>query len=93
MPDCRQTEIHHADFAAAVEHDVCRLQVAMDDAALMCGGKSGAQLPGDLGRLVLGEAADAAKGCRQVFAIDVFHREVEQAFRFADVVDTADVGM
>ena len=30
---------------------------------------------------------------RQVFAVDVFHREKVTAFDFADVVDAADVGM
>ena len=39
------------------------------------------------------QAADALQQRRQILAVDVFHREEVTAFKLADVVDAADVGM
>ena len=77
--------------ARAVEHDVRRLQVAMEDAPLVRRGQPGAELPRDLERLVLGQPADAAQQRRQVLAVHVLHREEQLAVDLADVVDAADV--
>ena len=88
-----QSEIGEQHLAAAVEHDVGRLQVAMQHALFVRGGESGAELARDLERLVAGQPADAPQQRAQVFAIHVFHREEVQPFDFAEVVDAADVGM
>ena len=56
-------------------------------------GQTGAELPRDLHRLVLRQAADAAQQRRQVLAVDVLHREEVLAVDLADVVDAADVGV
>ena len=66
-----EAEVHHAHFACAVEHHVGRLQIAMDDAALMRGGEARAQLSRDVGGFVFGESADPAERAREVFAVDV----------------------
>jgi hypothetical protein len=77
----------------AVDHHVRRLQVAVEDAALVRGGNPRADLPRDFDRLVLGEAADAAEQRREILAVDVLHREERGAVGVADVVGPADVAM
>ena len=88
-----QAEIGDHDLAAAVEHDVGGLQVAMENAFGVRGGESGAKLARDLDGLVLRQAADAAQQRGQVFAVDVLHGEEGLAVDFAHVVDAANVGM
>ena len=63
----------------------------MDDAALVRGGEPGADLPRDLERAVLREAADAAEQRREILAVHVLHRQERVAVDLADVVDAADV--
>ena len=82
-----------ADFARAVEHHVRRLEVTMQDAPVVRGRQSGAQLPRDVDRLVLGQAADAPQQRGEVLAVDVLHRQEVLAVGFADVVHAADVRM
>ena len=65
----------------------------MQDALLVGGGDAGAELPGDLHRLVLGQAADAPQQRGQILAVDVLHRQVVLAIHLADVEDAADVGV
>ncbi len=65
----------------------------MDDAAVVRGGESRAELPRELDRAILRQPSDAPQQRRQVLAIDVFHREKRVAFELADVVDAADVRM
>ena len=93
MGQAGQAEIHDQDFAAPVEHDVGRLQIAVQHAFVVRGGQAGADLARDLQRFVGGQAADAAQQRRQVFAVDVFHGEERLIVGFADVVDAADIGM
>ena len=92
-PNRGQAEVHHAHSAGAVEHDVGRLQIAMDDAALMGGGESRAQLARDVGGFVFRESANPAERAREVFPVDVLHREIQEAVGLADVVDAAHVGV
>ena len=89
----RQAEVHDADLAGAVEHDVGRLQVAMQDAALVRRREARAELPRDLERLVLRQPADAAQQRREILAVHVLHRQEQLPVDLADVVDAADVGM
>ena len=87
----RDAEVGDADVAVAVEHDVGRLQVAVQHAALVRGGDARAELPRDLNRLVLRDAADAAEQRGQILAVDVLHRQEAAAVGFAEVVEAADV--
>ena len=89
----RKPEVHDADSSTAVEHDVRRLQVAMNHAALMRRCQSGAQLTRDIRGFVFRETADAAERRREILAIDVLHRQIELAGSLADVVYAAHVGM
>ncbi len=92
-PNRGQTEIHDAYPAIAVQHHVGWLQIAVDDAALMGGGEPGAQLARDVGGLVLRESANPTERAREIFPVDVFHREIEQAVGLPDVVHAAHVGV
>jgi hypothetical protein len=65
----------------------------VQDPLLVGGGESRAELAGYLNGFVLREAADSPKQRCKVFSVDVLHREVVLAIDFADVVNTADVGV
>ena len=70
----RQTEVGDAQLALPVEHDVARLQIAMHHAFVVRGGQAGAELAGDLQRLVLRQPPDAPQQRGQILAVHVFHR-------------------
>ena len=82
-----------ADLAGAVDHHVRRLEIAMDDAALVGGGQPGADLPGDLEGAVLRKASDPAEQRCEVLAVHVLHRQESVALDLVYVVDAADVRM
>jgi len=63
----------------------------VNDAALVRGGDAGAQLAGDVDRLVRREAADAAEQRREIFAVDILHGQEAAAVGVAQVVEAADV--
>ena len=86
-----QAEVHDARAAAAVDHHVGRLQVAVQDAAVVRRGEARAELARDLERLVLRQPADPPEQRRQILAVDVLHREEVPAVHLADVVDAAHV--
>ena len=88
-----EAEVGDPDLAGAVEHDVRRLQIAMDDAAFVRRGEAGADLARDFDRAIVGKAADAPQQRRQLLAVHVLHRQEGVAVDLADVVDAADVGM
>jgi hypothetical protein len=70
-----------------------RLEIAVQDAALVRRGHTGANLPRHFNRLLLREAADASQQRRQILAVHVFHRQERAAVGIADVVGAADVAM
>ncbi len=78
---------------AAVDHDVRRLQVPVQHPRLVGRGEAGAELPGDLHRLVLWKATDPAEEGGEVLAIDVLHRQEVDALHLTHVVHAADVRM
>jgi hypothetical protein len=55
-----QPEVGDLGPSAAVDHDVGRLQIAVENPLLMSRRETGAKLPRDLDRLVLWKPADAA---------------------------------
>jgi len=82
-----QAEVGDACVAAAVDHHVGGLQVAVQDPALVGGGQAGGDLAGDLHRAVAGQAADAGEQRGQVLAVHQLHRDEGVALALADVVD------
>ena len=90
--DFGQAEVGHIGLVVAVEEDVRRLQVAVDDAV----GVQMLDRPGDDAH----QPHDRVEGKRlagdplgQALAFDVFHGEVVLAVVLADVVDLRDVGV
>ena len=92
----RQTEVGDLRAAAAVDHDVGGLEIAMQHALVVRRRQARAELPRDLDGLVFRQPADAAQQRRQILAVHVLHREeVRRAVRrrSTDVEDAADVRM
>jgi hypothetical protein len=88
-----EPEVGDAQLAPAVEHQIRRLQIAVEDSAIVRGREPGTELPREIERLVGRQATDPLRERREIFAVDVLHREKRQAVHFADVVDAADVRM
>ena len=65
----------------------------MQNAFAMSRGEARAKLARNFNSFVLRKPADAAKQRRQIFPIDILHREKRLALDFADIVDAANVGM
>ncbi len=90
-----ESEVEQLDLtgmgAGAGEHDVFRLDVAVEDAFVVRGGEGGGGFGGDAAELGLGDGAGepGAEG----FALDVLHDEVDFAGVGEDVVDGGDAGM
>jgi hypothetical protein len=81
-------------LAGAVEQDVSRLEVAVDDAGDVDGCQGGGHLPHQghgLGRVL--EAPLPAQAVGQALALYEGHDDVRPAGVLADVVDGADVGV
>jgi hypothetical protein len=65
----------------------------MDDSPLMCRGQPRTQLARDVEGLVFREAPDSPERCREIFSVDVLHREIEQTAGLTDVIDPTHIGM
>ncbi len=88
-----EAEVHQDRAARAVDHDVARLEVAVDDPALVDGLEAGAHLPAEGDGLPGREVADGLDQVVERLALDELHADVEGAVHLAEVVDAADVGM
>ena len=88
-----QPEVGQPHAPPAVDHDVGRLEIAVEHPLVVGSGQPGAQLPRHLGRLVRRQAADAPQQRGEVLAVDVLHRQEHVAVGLADVVHTTDVGV
>ena len=84
-----EAEVEHLRAAVGRHHDVLGLDVAVDDARLMRGGKSAGDVRGD--RQPLGDGAIAALGqaCAQRGAVEVLLDDVLRLALDADVAYTA----
>ncbi|MEK6286878.1 MAG: hypothetical protein AABO57_14155 [Acidobacteriota bacterium] len=91
----RQTEVGDARFAAAVDHHVGRLEIAMQDTHLVGGGESRADLTRDLDRLDSREVTNTPQQRSQVLAVDELHRDEMQTSElcgdFTDVIHAANI--
>ena len=84
-------EVHDLGVAVLVDHDVLRLEVAVDDAQPVGLGQPFGDLPGQADGLGLVEVARPADEALEVLAGDVLHGDVDGQPLLADVVHPADV--
>lgn len=76
-----------------VNHDVGRLEIAVQNAPFVGGSEAGTELLRDLDRLVLRQPADPTQQAPQIFAVDELHREELFAVDVSNVIDGTDVRM
>jgi hypothetical protein len=89
----RQTEIRNAHVSFAVNHDVRRLQVSVQDAVGVRGRESRAELARNLYGLIRRKPPYALQERCQLLSLYELHREKMVAVDFAYVVNAADVAM
>ncbi len=87
----RQPEVGDLHRAALAEQDVLRLDVAVDDPALVRSGQTGQDAVDDIEGLARAEPAALAQQLPQRPAGDVLHDQVEQTAVGALIVDRDDV--
>ena len=87
-----QAEVHEVRLAVAVDHDVGRLQVAMDDALLVGMVQRVGDLGAQLGRFAAGELL-AGEPVAQRDAADEVADDVDDVAIAADFVDADDAGV
>src|SRR6185436_11304683 len=88
-----QPEIENLDAPLAGDEQVLRLQVAVDDAALVRGGKPARDLNRVVDRLGRRDPPLLLQAVAQRLALEQLHHRVDDARFVADVVDGEDVGM
>ena len=90
-------EVHHLHRAGAVDHDVRRLHVAMDDVVLVAEVQRGADVGHHLDDPLLAHRPLRLDDLAQRVAVDVLHHDVGQrpevALHLAGVVDRDDRGV
>ena len=64
LPEAGEAEIQHLDAAVVAEHDVLRLEIAMNDAAVVCRGDGVGERRGD------GEESRDRHGLARAVALD-----------------------
>ena len=85
-------EVHELQLGPAGEHEVVRLDVAVDDPERVRDGERAHRLAHDLDRVALAEPPALQKRAEGL-AVHVLHREVVDALDAAEVVDLDDVGV
>ena len=89
VPQFREPEIEKL-HAAAGEHDVARLQIAMNHALAVGGVESARDVAGERERPVHGNRT-ALQAFGERFSLEQLHHEKRHAVDLADVVNGADV--
>ena len=89
----RDAEVHDHGIVFLGDHDVGRLQVAVDYARRVRRGEAGDHRARDLQGALNRELAFALEQGRKVLALDVRHRDVLDALHLAEVVDAHHVAV
>ena len=84
-----QAEVEDLHLTGGGEHDVFRLDIAMNDAVRMSGYEGLGALQGDFEELL--QSKRAAQTLAQGFALDVFHDQEDVLALLEDVVDSGDM--
>ena len=88
----RDPEIHDVGVAVRLgDHDVCGLEIAMDDTGVVCDDESGNHIAGDLQRLRGRNLALTLDDRGEILALDEGHGDVLDALHLAQVVNPHDV--
>ncbi len=91
--DARETEVEDLENAVRRQHQVRRLDVAVDDPHLVRVAEAGAQLEDQFEAANQAQRRSAADDLAERLAIDVLHRDERLSLVLADIVDGDDVGM
>ena len=89
----RQTEVHQYNAAGFVEHDIARLDIAMDDAGAMHSCERLKKLIENRQRLDNGKAAARGDDFIERETLEQFHRIIADRAFPADRIDANEVGM
>ena len=87
-----EPEVQNLREAVLGDHDVLGLQIAMDDAGVVCPSKPVGDLHREIEEPLHGERSGGQQ-IAQRLALDELHRDVGKRARGADLVDRDDVGM
>jgi hypothetical protein len=89
--DCfREAEVQHFHGAISTQFDVCRLEIAVNDAVIVCGLKSLPDLPRDRQRFIDWHRA-TRDALREIFTFDELHYEGGHTTRFFQSMNVRDV--
>ena len=88
-----QAEVHQDRFLFAIDHDVGRFQIAVNDAFAMRVNQSECELADERSGRAFGNRLTRLEEIGQRPALDVGHRDEMHAVDLADVVNRADVGV
>ena len=92
LHDLCETEVDDLGVAVVGDHDVGRLQIAVDDALLVCAREPFGDLGRERERARLRQRA-AAERLAQLLAANQLHRDERHTVGLADLVDDRDVRM
>ena len=87
----RDPEVHDDGLIVFVDHDVCGLEVAVDDTRLVRRAHAANHLPRDRDGTRDGQLTLFLQDRREIAALDVGHRQVLDAVDLAEIVDADDV--
>src|ERR1700737_410104 len=87
-----QPEVPDLGFAVSADEDVLRLQVPMDDAALMSGGETGSDLTGEIDGAPKGVPLQGEETA-EIATLDDLGDEVQRVVLAPDVIHGHDVGV
>ena len=87
----RDAEVHQQRVLLGVDHDVGRLQIAVDDAGPVRGGEAGHDLPRQRQDARQRQLRLPLQQGRRVRPLHIRHREIERALDLAQVMDADDV--
>ena len=88
----REAEVEHLDAAVGGDHDVGRLEIAVDDALVVRGGQCVGDRERDRHQAFTGQTAVGNQSIERL-TLDQLHREEVDAVRFLDRIDRDDVRM